>query len=66
MDKMRITILPGGLVKVETDRISTPSHLSADRLLRGLEEHLGGETQIERKSKGVLADEHKRREHDLS
>ncbi len=36
MDKMLIIILPGGLVKVETGRISGPNHLSADRLLRGL------------------------------
>jgi len=47
MEKIKITILPGGVVKVETDKISGPNHLSADRLLRGIEEELGGETVVE-------------------
>jgi hypothetical protein len=32
MDNLHITILPGGLVKVETDRISAPNHLSAGQI----------------------------------
>ncbi len=40
MEKIKITILPGGVVKVETDKISGPNHLSEDRLLRGIEEEL--------------------------
>ncbi len=65
-DKLRISILPGGLVKVETDRISAPNHLSAERLLRSLEEDLGGQTRMERKDQGVLADREPHREHDLA
>jgi len=63
-DRMRITLLPGGLVKVETDQVTGPNHLSADRLIRGLEHDLGGETQVERKKQGVLLehDTHRERE----
>ncbi len=65
-DKLRISILPGGLVKVETDRISAPNHLSAERLLRSLEEDLGGQTRMERKKQDVLAEREPHREHDLA
>lgn len=66
MDKIHITILPGGLVKLETGRISAPNHLSADRLVRGLEEDLGGSTQLERKRADAALEQHHRREHDLA
>lgn len=65
-DTIRISILPGGLVKVETDRISAPNHLSADRLVRGLEEDLGGRTQAERKRERLLRDHDKLSEPDLA
>ena len=61
-DRMCITLLPGGLVKVETDRVTGPNHLSADRLIRGLERDLGGETQVERKRQGVLLEHDPQRE----
>jgi hypothetical protein len=57
-DKIQIQILPGGLVKLETDRVSSPNHLSADRLVRGLEDDLGGDTETRRKTESTLA--HKR------
>jgi len=53
-------------VKLETDRISSPNHLSADRLVRGLEEDLGGGTVIRRKTEGVLTDEHRTTHDDLA
>ncbi len=65
-DTIRITILPGGLVKVESDHISAPSHLSAGRLLRGLEGDLGGSTQTERKKHLTLADHDHLSEPDLA
>ena len=61
-DRMRITILPGGLVKVETDQVTGPNHLSADRLIRGLEQDLGGDPQVERKKQGVLHEHETHRE----
>jgi hypothetical protein len=65
-DTIRIQILPGGLVKLETDRISSPNHLSADRLVRGLEEDLGGGTETRRKAEGTLAHAHQTTHHDLA
>ncbi len=62
-DRIRITILPGGLVKVETDKVTGPNHLSADRLIRSLEQDLGGETQVQRKRHGVLLEHDHHREH---
>lgn len=32
-DTIRISILEDGLIKVDTDRVSTPNHLSAERFL---------------------------------
>ena len=63
-DRMRITLLPGGLVKVETDRVTGPNHLSADRLIRGHEQDLGGDSQVERKRQGVLLEHRHHREHE--
>jgi hypothetical protein len=66
MDKIHITVLAGGLVKIETDRVSAPNHTSADRLIRGLEEDLGGETQVEKKKESLLTEHDTHREHDLA
>jgi hypothetical protein len=66
MDKIRITILAGGLVKIETDRVSAPNHLCADRLIQGLEEDLGGATQVEKKREGLLTERDTHCEHDLA
>jgi hypothetical protein len=49
MDVIKGTILKGGLVKLETDRVSQPNHMSADRLIKMFHESLGGDTSIERK-----------------
>ncbi len=65
-DTIRISILPGGLVKVESDHISAPNHLSADRLLRGLEGDLGGSTETERKKNATLTEHEKLGEPDLA
>ncbi len=69
MDKLHITILPGGIVKIETDRISAPNHLSADRLIHGLEDDLGGAPRIERKRADLtdlVMDHEHHRETDLA
>jgi hypothetical protein len=46
-DKMRITILPDGSIKVQTDEISAPNHMEAEALLARLEELAGGKTEVE-------------------
>ena len=48
-DVIKGTILKGGLVKLETDRVSAPNHMSADRLVKMFTESLGGEITVERK-----------------
>ncbi len=65
-DTIKIRILPGGLVKVESDHISAPNHLSADRLLRGLEGDLGGSTQTEQKKHALHTDHKHLSEPDLA
>lgn len=65
-DKIHIRVLPGGLVKIETDKISGPNHLSADRLVRGIEEDLGAETQVQKKKEGLLTEHDTHREHDIA
>jgi hypothetical protein len=65
-DKIRITILAGGLVKIETDKVSGPNHTSADRLVRGIEQDLGGETQVEKKKESLLTEHDTHREHDIA
>ena len=66
MDKIHITVLAGGLVKIETDKVSGANHISADRLLRGIESDLGGETQVEKKKESLLTEHDTHREHDLA
>jgi len=58
MDKIKGKVLPGGLLKLETDQISAAAHLSADRLIRGLEESLGGKTEVTRKNAHVHTHDH--------
>ena len=65
MDKIRITVLPGGIVKIDSSRISAANHLSADRLVRGLEEDLGGTTRVERKRSEIASEHHHQSEHEL-
>ncbi len=51
-DKIKITILEDGTIKVDTDKISMPNHLSAERMLAGTFALLGGE--IKRKAKHAI------------
>ena len=66
MEEIRITILADGLVKIETDKVSGANHISADRLVRGIEQDLGGETQVEKKKESLLTEHDTHREHDLA
>ena len=51
-DKMIITILPDGSIKVQTDKISAPNHMEAEVLLARLEELAGGKTEVEHTGHG--------------
>lgn len=48
-DTIKIQVLEDGTVRVETDRVSMPNHLSAERFLSQTFTLLGGE--IKRKAK---------------
>ena len=43
MDSIQIEILPDGTVKVTTDGVSAPNHLSAEQFLRAMSRMLGGD-----------------------
>ncbi len=48
-DKMTIEILPDGMIKITTDAISAPMHMSAESFLREISRLAGGEVEIETK-----------------
>lgn len=41
-DKIKIEILPSGDIKIDTDKISMPSHLNAERFLADVGRLAGG------------------------
>lgn len=46
MDTIRVEVLADGTLKVTTDRISQPNHMSADALLKGVDELMGGPASV--------------------
>lgn len=48
-DIINITVLEDGTLQIETDEISEPNHMSADKLLKGIEELMGGKVVIKKK-----------------
>lgn len=47
-DVIKGTVLQDGVVKLTTDAISADNHTAAERMIRAIEERLGGETEVER------------------
>ncbi len=43
MDGIKVTILQDGTIKIETDTVSRPNHLSAEHLLDAISRLSGGE-----------------------
>ncbi len=43
-DKLEVTILENGGVRVESDKVSAPNHASAEAFLRILSEYMGGDS----------------------
>ena len=60
MDELKITILPDGRLKVETDKVSETNHVAADSLMKFLASKFGS-VEIENKAKHAHAHTH---EHD--
>jgi len=53
MDKMNITILADGTVKIETDKISPMNHMTAEAFMRFMASACGGEQHRKHKH-GIL------------
>lgn len=51
-DKLKVTILADGALKIETDKISDANHMSADRFMAFLADELGVVPERVRKTKG--------------
>ena len=49
MDTMKITVLPDGSLKVETDKVSAANHMSAEGFLREAGKLMGGKQERKRK-----------------
>ena len=49
MDKMQITILDDGTIKVETDKISPINHMTAESFLRNIAMASGGKQERKHK-----------------
>ena len=52
IDKMTITILDDGRIKIDTDQVSMPNHASAEEFLRLMAELSGGTQERVRKAHG--------------
>lgn len=50
MDKIKVTILSDGTLKIETDRVSMPNHANAEALLREIISGMGGKVDQRRKA----------------
>ena len=50
-DKMQITILEDGTIKMDSDRISMPNHSSAEQFVRAVAREAGGSTTKKSKHK---------------
>jgi len=48
-DRMEVRILDDGTVVIETDKISGPNHIIAEKALDFLAKEMGGETKRERR-----------------
>ena len=49
-DKIKITILSDGTIKMETDEVSLPNHVNAEGFLREISRLAGGESEIKFKN----------------
>ena len=61
-DKLTVTILPGGSLKVTTDAVSDANHYAAEEFLRALQQRAVGETTVENRHPDGVEHEH-RHEH---
>jgi len=53
MDKMKIKIIKGGIIKVITDEVGPENHASADEFVRFIARKMGGETTYAKRTDAV-------------
>jgi len=59
MDRIKVTILQDGTIKIETDPISQANHLSAEHLLDAISRFSGGEvTKTKKHSRAHVHEAH--------
>jgi hypothetical protein len=46
MDTLRITVLPDGTIKTDTDKVSMPNHANAEAFLREMARLAGGRSTL--------------------
>lgn len=46
-----VEVLPNGSIKITTDKISSPNHVSAERMIREIEKMAGGKVETKRNPK---------------
>ena len=52
-DKIKITILEDGTIRVETDQVGQANHMSADNFLKMMAQLAGGPTMVTKKGAGL-------------
>lgn len=57
-DKIKITVLADGTIKLETDKVSAPNHSNAEGFLREVSKIAGGEVTRKNKQGHVHAHSH--------
>lgn len=57
-DTWTVTVLPDGMVKIETDGVSQANHLSAENAIAEINRLLGGQTETVQKRKGHTHSHH--------
>jgi len=57
-DKIKIEVMPDGLIKVSTDQISLPAHMNAEAFLRSVARLAGGTTTRKAKHGHSLTHSH--------
>jgi len=61
-DKIEIEVMPDGLIKVTTEKVSAANHMGAEKMLDFLARLMGGETTITRRTKSVHTHAHSHEE----
>lgn len=54
-DSIQIEVLADGTLKITTDKVSGPNHISAEALLSDIAKECGGKTERQKRNTGAAA-----------